>query len=358
MNIRQATRAYEAWLAKRLKGDIVRKDLRKKHDRMRQGPFPFLRATYWRWAQTILEVCPDLAKAPSTLAIGDIHLENFGTWRDIEGRMVWGVNDFDEAAEMPYLIDLVRLAVSARLAVPGHMGRSDICANILRGYRKGISAPQPIVLDMRRAWLRQAFEASEADRSEFWRKMLSDAEESTGTPPGTFVKALNAARPSKEVSFEFWRRSAGTGSLGRPRWVGYGDWRSSPLVREAKAMVPSAWWLAHGGAKDLACVEIARGKHRAPDPWYALEGSILVRRLSPNNQKLELKKVGNTALLLNPRLLRLMGRDIAAAHVGTGNRQRAIARDLETRTTAALRKWSSAASAAVMADYKAWCGTS
>ena len=62
---------------------------------------------------TILNVCPDLANAPSVLAVGDIHLENFGTWRDAEGRLVWGVNDYDEAAEMPYILDLVRLAVSA-----------------------------------------------------------------------------------------------------------------------------------------------------------------------------------------------------------------------------------------------------
>ena len=47
------------------------------------------------------------------LAVGDIHIENFGTWRDNDGRLIWGVNDFDEAAEMPYALDLVRLTTSA-----------------------------------------------------------------------------------------------------------------------------------------------------------------------------------------------------------------------------------------------------
>ena len=83
---------------------------------MRDSAFAFLRATYWRWAETILEVCPDLANAPAVLAVGDTHLENFGTWHDGEGRLVWGVNDYDEAAEMPYILDLVRLATSATLA--------------------------------------------------------------------------------------------------------------------------------------------------------------------------------------------------------------------------------------------------
>lgn len=38
------------------------------------------------------------------LAIGDLHVENYGTWRDAEGRWVWGVNDFDEAFPMAYTI--------------------------------------------------------------------------------------------------------------------------------------------------------------------------------------------------------------------------------------------------------------
>jgi len=110
--IKQSTAAYEHWLKTQLGGELVDDGLKLKHDRMAEEPFPFLRATYWRWAETILDICPDLADAPVVLAVGDIHLENFGTWRDVEGRLVWGVNDFDEAAEMPYALDLVRLATS------------------------------------------------------------------------------------------------------------------------------------------------------------------------------------------------------------------------------------------------------
>jgi uncharacterized protein (DUF2252 family) len=115
MGIVAANRTYEAWLTKQLRGGMVSGDLDRKHAKMSESPFSFLRATYWRWAEKILEVCPDLAGAPPVLAVGDIHLENFGTWRDQEGRVVWGVNDYDEAAEMPYLLDVVRLATSAVL---------------------------------------------------------------------------------------------------------------------------------------------------------------------------------------------------------------------------------------------------
>jgi len=117
--IHQSARCYEDWLRAQLKGDVFQKDLAKKHDKMRKSPFVFLRATYWRWAETILDVCPDLAGGAQVLAVGDIHLENFGTWRDVDGRLAWGVNDFDEAAAMPYVLDLVRLAVSALLGREG-----------------------------------------------------------------------------------------------------------------------------------------------------------------------------------------------------------------------------------------------
>jgi uncharacterized protein (DUF2252 family) len=58
---------------------------------MAEAAFPFLRATFYRWMQIWPEVCPDLAKAPHVLGIGDLHVENFGTRRDAEGRLVWGV---------------------------------------------------------------------------------------------------------------------------------------------------------------------------------------------------------------------------------------------------------------------------
>ena len=110
-----------------------------KHAKMSLGPFPFLRATYWRWAETILDVCPDLSGAPQVLAVGDIHLENYGTWRDDDGRLIWGVNDFDEAADMPYVLDLLRLATSATIGCPSLDSVGNVAANILRGYAEGLA---------------------------------------------------------------------------------------------------------------------------------------------------------------------------------------------------------------------------
>ena len=96
--------------------DVVEADLELKHRQMAGSLFAFLRGTFYRWGPLFREVCADLVEAPRVLAVGDLHVENFGTWRDKEGRLVWGVNDFDEVAEMPYAVDLVRLVTSAILA--------------------------------------------------------------------------------------------------------------------------------------------------------------------------------------------------------------------------------------------------
>ena len=77
MNVVKATRHFEDWLSHRT--DLLKKDLSVKHANMKAAVFPFLRATFYRWAQVWPEVCPDLSKAPHVLAVGDLHVENFGT---------------------------------------------------------------------------------------------------------------------------------------------------------------------------------------------------------------------------------------------------------------------------------------
>ena len=173
--------------------------------RWRADPFQFLRATYWRWAETIYGVCRDLKDAPHVLAVGDVHVENFGTWRDAEGRLVWGVNDFDEAAKMPYVLDIVRLAASAVLAkVPG-ITPTEICASIAEGYAKGLKAPAPFVLDEDHKWLRDIVVVSDKDRKKFWAKFdpaqIAEEKPDKVDPVapeelrGRYRKAIERARP-------------------------------------------------------------------------------------------------------------------------------------------------------------------
>src|SRR5262249_50789385 len=166
----------------------------------------------------------------------DIHLENYGTWRDTEGRLAWGVNDFDEADDMPYALDLVRLATSAMLA--GTVSSSTTaCDALLEGYTQGLRAPMPISLDRDYQLLRQLVEVDEKERAKFFDKIAKAVAKPTPAPQ-RYRAALASVTPAAGLKIRTARRmDAGAGSLGRPRWMGVAEWRGSPVVREAKALL-------------------------------------------------------------------------------------------------------------------------
>lgn len=349
-NIQDSARLYEEWLRRQLRGDVVEADLARKHDKMQESAFVFLRATYWRWAETILEICPDLGGAVPVLAVGDIHLENYGTWRDADGRLAWGVNDFDEAAEMPYVLDLVRLAASAVLGRKANgMTADEICAAVLQGYRQGLQAPKPIVLDRDNQWLRDLVVVSEKQRAKFWKKLPAAKVTSV---PARYRKALAGAMPEAPLTLKIARRSAGTGSLGRPRWIGVADWRGAPVVREAKALLMSAWVRGSPGSRKIRSGEIASGRFRPLDPWFRIDGTIAVRRLSPNNRKIEAEE--NINSLLVPDMLRIMGFELANAHLGTMDHWAAVSRDLRRRKRGWLSENAKKACEAITRDHTVW----
>ena len=359
MNIDQSTTAYEAWLHRQLPDGVVEADLSRKHARMRSGRFVFLRATYWRWAEVMPALAPELAEAPAVLAVGDVHVENFGTWRDADGRLVWGLNDFDEAFGMPYAFDVLRLAVSAFLGMadlgePAPASLASICDDVERGYRAGLADPRPYVLDRVHPRMRARFIASEEDRAAFWRKMEKNASAARGDVPARFRAALDRALPEGAEAVRHWPRTAGVGSLGRPRWVASAEWRGGPVVREAKAAVPSGWAYAHGLAPSAPRIEaIARGRHRAPDPGYRLDaGGVLVRRLSPNNHKIEMDVMGRW--IFEHDLLAAMGHELANVHAGDEGAAAAVVADLARRDRHWLADAATRAVACVEADFADW----
>src|SRR5712692_2764371 len=263
MNIRQATRSSETWLERHIVA--VRKDVALKHERMNENAFVFLRATFYRWLQRWPRVCSDLLDAPRVLAVGDLHVENFGTWRDKEGRLIWGVNDVDEAAPLPYTQDLVRLATSATLAVEArHFALTvrEACEAITEGYRRGIElGGRPFVLEERRRWLRNLALGELRDPVRFWKRLLNLPSVRTGAP----LEALCSMWPDPDLRFRAVRRIAGVGSLGRSRFVALSEWQGGPIAREAKALLPSAAEWVHGEKRGVSrSAEIIRIAVRTP----------------------------------------------------------------------------------------------
>jgi hypothetical protein len=312
---------FELAMAKRLGADFYARDLKHKHKKMAASPFLFLRATCWRWAEMAGQFCPELMAAPAVPSVGDAHAGNFGVWRDAGARLVWGVSDYDEAALLPFTLDLVRLCASLVLGRTKN-APADLAAAALDGYRKGLERPRPYVLERDHLWLRDLVAANDALRADFWKE-LHDAEPDEPSPG--LKAALTAALPDPAPAFTFARRSAGVGSLGRARFVALGDYRAGPVAIEAKAVLPSCWGAA--GAADLAA-RMAAGRWRSADPFLLFGDHYVVRRLGPNSRKIDLAETGSA---LGLRLVRAMGRELAAVHLGLGETKQAIAADLAAR---------------------------
>ncbi len=355
MKIAKATQSYEAWLGQRIV--LLPADLERKHTAMAQDVFPFLRATFYRWMQLWPQVCEREHRAPKVLGVGDLHVENFGTWRDVEGRLVWGINDFDEAYDLPYTIDLVRLAASAHIAIREarlKIGPEDACDAILSGYRKGIeSGGRPLVLAEDHPWLRSMVTGVERDPTRYWKKLASLPTWKKPVPKSA-LKAIERLMPESGLEYRIAHRIAGLGSLGRERYVAIALYRGARIAREAKALAPSAcFWADLENASQRICYQqILDRAVRAIDPFVRLKGRWIVRRLAPYCSRVELSLMPEERD--ETKLLRAMGFETANVHLGSPGSTRAIVRDLSIRPRRWLHEAASAMVKATTEDWREW----
>ncbi|PWU18083.1 MAG: hypothetical protein C5B50_09935 [Verrucomicrobia bacterium] len=358
MNIQEATARYEAWLRQQI--PLLPADVRLKHRRMAESPFPFLRATFYRWAQLWPRICPELARAPRVLGVGDLHAENFGTWRDTEGRLIWGVNDFDEVAPMPYTNDLVRLAASASLAIRENdlsCNSASACEAMLIGYKECIKkGGEPFVLAERHGWLREMATNKLRDPTAFWQKLTGLPSVRTAVPPA-IKSILREALPEKNLAFRIVHRQAGLGSLGRRRFTALAFWDGGWIAREAKELRASAWlWPASSSEKSILYQKAIKQAIRVPDPYVFVRGHWLIRRLAPYCSRIELSSLPKTKDEL--KLFHAMGWETANIHLGTKWAIREIIKHLRKQPANWLRRATQAMTKTIIADWKMWAGRS
>jgi uncharacterized protein (DUF2252 family) len=386
VDIVEATRRYERWLGALLPLDAA--DVAAKHRAMRQAPFLLLRATFYRWSQIWRTLGGEERRRAPVLGIGDLHVENFGTWRDADGRLIWGINDFDEATPVPWTADLARLATSATMAVDaGHLSLSRRLAAeaIVAGYVDGWAAGgRPFVLEEKHGWLRKLATSKLRDPVVFWRRMdgLPAARAVDPEARRLILAALTALAPlplpvsgvasssvsssvssgvSSEVSpglfsrVRFLRRRAGLGSLGRPRVVGLASWDGGFVAREAKALVTSAWtWAAGGRARAVHYSAAVSRAVRAPDPALSVSAGWVIRRLAPHCARIELADLIDGRD--EQRLLYAMGFETANIHVGTveARVRPAVRRELSRLRPRRLRELAALFSKQLEKDWRQW----
>jgi hypothetical protein len=371
-----ATAAYEDFLRQHI--SVVDKDLKKKHKDMHKDELAFFRATYYRWAQLFPKALPDMMKAPKINAVGDLHLENFGTFLSKEGRLVWGVNDFDESSRLPYTNDLVRLAASAVIGTKQKksvLTEAEVCNSILDGYtkrmKKGIA--KPFVLNERG-------EEDEEGHNGVLKRIVEDAVQNCRSwykdmaPNLHHFGSINSLEPDAmhllkdaagpELAIEkmiLKRRVAGLGSLGHQRIVAM-----EPEIAEQKKVEgndcmafelketgpPAIAWLADKIAGTGTTILQSQAYLINNDPSRCFKGNWVIRRIAPNCIKLELKHLPMTKI---DKILKKMGAETANIHitgVRTTEERESIFKDLESRESGWLENACSVMANGLNKDWK------
>jgi Uncharacterized protein conserved in bacteria (DUF2252) len=354
-DIREATASYETWLRGCTK--VVESALKWKHEQMRSDPFLFFRGTYYRWTQIFPEACKELARAPKILCAGDLHVGSFGTWRDREGRLCWGVDDFDDAYPLAYTNDLVRLAASVKMVTDAEsltIKYRESCDAILEGYEKSLrEGGCPFVLAEHEKNLEKLGIEAIKPPQDFWKTLQGAPAVHPAEVPANARVALTAELPPK-MAHKISRRQAGLGSLGQPRFVALGEHEGGYIAREVKATVPSAsvWNAGRRGRGEKYYQHAIEAAVRSHDPYQKVLKGWIVRRLSPDSNPIEIEDLPKSRD--EAALLHAMGKEVANVHLGSHAKAKSILRDLRGRRTKWLRRAGKEMARVMEKDWKAY----
>lgn len=214
-----------------------------KFSAMRQSAFAFLRGSCHLFYQR-LPRGGIFTSAPAAWICGDLHLENFGSYKGDNRLVYFDLNDFDEAALAPLTWELVRMLCSIRVAAcDARFDEEDaqlLCSSFVQAHAQALAAGKAFwieretaqglvreLLDGLRSRQRADFLASRTRTVGRKRQLLVDGVKAL--PATTAQQAAVAAfmdgfaqsqsDPSFYEVLDVARRIAGTGSLGLPRYI-------------------------------------------------------------------------------------------------------------------------------------------
>ena len=368
-----------------------------KYKAMRGSPFVFLRGTCHLFYER-LPGAKVLDDAPQVWICGDMHLENFGSYKGDNRLVYFDNNDFDEACLAPAPYELVRLLTSVLVgAADLKLSRAEalaLCHTALDAYSAALAFGKSRWIEAETAagMVRDLFvalasrtRAAHLDRRTVLKgktRMLkvdgkkalpvSDERRAAVT---RFMQRFAATEPNPEFyrTLDVARRIAGTGSLGVDRYVILVEGKGSPdgnYLIDLKEALPSSV-SAHVKAPQpewpteaQRVVEVQRRNQAVSQAFlHAVEfneRSYVLRSLQPSEDRVALidwdGKLPRLEAVINS-----MAELSAWAHLRSGGRQNsAIADDLIA--FGSRRDWQLAlidlatqCEARVVADWKAYC---
>jgi uncharacterized protein (DUF2252 family) len=241
--------------------------LARKYKLMADNPFSFFRGTahlFWgQWPRGT-----PLDQAPAVWLCGDLHFENFGSFKGDNRLEYFDLNDFDEAGLAPCLREPVRLATSlfvARKEIGIDAGESrQMATTLVDAYAAALNrgkafwveretaagAVRELLTGLRERKRKKLLNARSRVRHGL-RKFVPDGEHLLVAAPAEHRKVrqliVDFARRRENPEFfkvlDVCRRVAGTGSLGVLRWAILVEGEGSPdrnALLDLKEAMPSA----------------------------------------------------------------------------------------------------------------------
>ncbi|MGF6484648.1 DUF2252 domain-containing protein [Paraburkholderia sp. JPY419] len=368
-----------------------------KYKAMRGSPFVFLRGTCHLFYQRLPRASV-LDDAPHVWICGDMHLENFGSYKGDNRLVYFDNNDFDEACLAPAPYELVRLLTSVLVgAADLKLSRAEalaLCHTALDAYSAALAYGKSRWIEAETAvgMVRDLFvalasrtRAAHLDRRTVLKgktrmlkvdgkKALPVSDERRAAVV-QFMQRFAATEPNPDFyrTLDVARRIAGTGSLGVDRYVILVEGKGSPdgnyLIDLKEALSSSV--SAHVSATQpkwqteaQRVVEVQRRNQAVSQAFlHAVEfnqRSYVLRGLQPSEDRVALADWDGKL----PRLeavINSMAELSAWAHLRSGGRQKsAIADDLIAYGS--RRDWqlplidlATQCEAQVAADWKAYC---
>ena len=217
--------------------------LQLKYAHMRANPFVFLRATCHLFYQQLPQ-SGIFQSAPAVWSCGDLHLENFGSYKGDNRLAYFDINDFDEGVLAPASWDIVRMLTSLRVAAPT-LGlkvadANSLCDVFLNAYAMSLQAGKAYWMDVQtgHGLIKQLLETLQArQRLDFLnaRTLLKGKKRALRVDGKKALPLTSAQRAqisefmevfaSQQPNPDFYRmldgarRVAGTGSLGVARFA-------------------------------------------------------------------------------------------------------------------------------------------
>ncbi len=326
-----------------------------KYDAMRSNVFAFFRGSCHLFYDRLSR--DGLSKNfPLVWVCGDLHLENFGSYKGDNRLVYFDVNDFDEAALAPASWDLVRMLSSIRVGVDGFAASAvdaqTLCKTFLESYSSALVSGKSYWVERDTAdgpvrdlltGLRNRSRAEFLDsRTEIkgkkrtihvdGKKALSVSKLQRATVMNFMTSfAQSQSNPDFYKVIDVARRIAGTGSLGVDRYAILVQGKGSPhgnYLLDLKRSVPSSL-LPHLKVKQprwateaQRVVALQQRVQAVPmaflQPVRLGEAAYVLRALQPSEDRVATARLSTGHL---KELIDTMGKIVAWAHLRSASRQ-------------------------------------